>query len=941
MFNKKLSLKNQFKFILSVSLLLFGTVKTSYALDTELAGKYYERAVKAYQTKQNAAAILELKSAIQQNPKYLAAHILLAEVYLNDSRLTLTEVALSQADKLSADPELLVMTRAQLYLYQLKFSQLLKEIVPARFSKNLQPDLYIYRGHAHLQLNELAYAQSEYKTAANLQPNRIEPIIGNANVLLRLNNIKGAIKAADKATKMHPDLAGGWNMKASTSHFQGLLQDALANYEHALKNDPQHQAARIARAGILIDLHRDTEAETDLTYLRENYPFDAKAAYLHAVILARTNRKEQANAALLSAAEILAGIQPKFLVKHPQTLMLAGLVNYSLKRSELAIRYLQAYIDKYPGQPGAYKLLGSLLLEKGQNEKVIQLLKPALANIPNDPRLQLILGTAYMQNGQHDQANALFEKVSKAGAKGSIQTEIGLNRLTMGQDDLAIKDLTHAFENNSKNRKAGIPLVIKYLSLRKSKKALEIANKMYLETPDNLTLLNLLGTTQVANKEYSQARSSFEKAINKKPEFLTAHINLSKLDFVVKKPDAAKQRLNNLITQYPENITLLIELARFHQLEDNNTIASDLLKKALKIDTKSLIAKLALIELKLKANRPAEALKLAQEAQKIDRTNIQVQEILARSFMANNNRGKASGVLQIMSQNAGFNAKRLVKIAQQQYAIADYSAAIKSLKKAVLGNKDYIPARVTLADIELQHGELIFAKNQADFLIKRYPRSPFGYRISGDVALRSRQKSQAIEHYQTAFSKDQSSYLLMKLYTALKQTGDNTQAYQLLEKWVTDHPQDLIPVQALAEEHLHAGRLKTAQKYYEQLIKQQGKQPNLLNNLAFIYFNTNDDRALSYAQQALELTPNSPSANDTLGWILVNKGQAEQGLHYLRTAFARASQDPEIRYHIAEALYKLQRFNEAKTELELALKYSTSFNGRDKAKQLLKKLSNQ
>jgi Flp pilus assembly protein TadD len=65
----------------------------------------------------------------------------------------------------------------------------------------------------------------------------------------------------------------------------------------------------------------------------------------------------------------------------------------------------------------------------------------------------------------------------------------------------------------------------------------------------------------------------------------------------------------------------------------------------------------------------------------------------------------------------------------------------------------------------------------------------------------------------------------------------------------------------------------------------------------------------------------------------------EEGLHYLRSAHSRESQNPEIRYHIAVALDKLGRKDEAKQELEQALSSNSPFSGIEHAKALSEKLS--
>lgn len=935
-------LNNSLEQIVKLILLLFAVVTSQpcYSEASEIADNYYENAVMEYHNGNINSAILELKNAIRQNPDSLTAQILLAELYLKNYNLIATEVALAQSDKLGADPELLLKIRAKLYLYQLKYDRLLKEILPMNFNKNLRTDIHIYRGHAYLQLNQYGYALSEYKSATQLEPKRIEPIIGRANVLLRLDNIQGAIDAADKAAKLEPDSADSWYIKASIKHTLGRLQEALADYGRVLKINPEHHDTLIARAGVLMDLNRDAEAESDLLFLRETYPFDARASYLHAVVLARNNRPKEAIEALSSASEALEVIKPKFLEKHAQSLMLSALVNYSLKNFDLAQHALKKYTQQYPQQPGPAKLLGSILLDKGEYDRVIKLLKPMLSYAPKDYRLLFILGNAYMQNGQHDKANAMLEKASRLEVHNTdLSVELGLSRLAMGQDTLAINELENAIKKDPGNIKAGIPLTIIYMKQHQAKKAMQVASKMYQLTPDNLTLLNLLGTTQVGVGNRKLARENFEKAVTKNADFITAHINLSKLDVIENNPEAAKKRLSNLIEFKPKNIALLVELAKIYMSEANYEAAIERLEKAGKIDPHSLLVKLSLIELKLKTGRNPEALALAQETKKDDRDNMQVLDLLARSFIANGNNRKASGVLKTMSDNTGFNSKRLYQIAQKQFAVKDYKAAIKTLKNAILGDKHYIPARIALAEAELKYGELFFASNHANFLLENYPDQPFGHRLLGDIAQKEKKNTQSIKYYQQAFDKKQNTFLLMKLYTALKQSDSKNKAFRLIQKWVASHQTDAVPVMALAEEHLSAGRLKEAQKYYEQLLKRFPKRPDLLNNLAYIYFAIGDERALDYAQQAQQLAPEQAAANDTVGWILVNQGQPELGLQYLRNAHARSSQDPEIRYHIAVALNQLQRYEEAKTELKQALQKNQRFNGSDDARLLLEKLN--
>ncbi|MEC8296546.1 MAG: tetratricopeptide repeat protein, partial [Pseudomonadota bacterium] len=112
----------------------------------------------------------------------------------------------------------------------------------------------------------------------------------------------------------------------------------------------------------------------------------------------------------------------------------------------------------------------------------------------------------------------------------------------------------------------------------------------------------------------------------------------------------------------------------------------------------------------------------------------------------------------------------------------------------------------------------------------------------------------------------------------------------------------------------------------------------VLNKLAIMALHDNINDAHKYIEQAFEINSTNPDILDTLGWILVQKGQLEDGLGHLRKAFARDSNNPEIRYHIGYALAKLNRNQEAKEELKKAVAVERPFYNRSKAQALLDSL---
>ena len=65
----------------------------------------------------------------------------------------------------------------------------------------------------------------------------------------------------------------------------------------------------------------------------------------------------------------------------------------------------------------------------------------------------------------------------------------------------------------------------------------------------------------------------------------------------------------------------------------------------------------------------------------------------------------------------------------------------------------------------------------------------------------------------------------------------------------------------------------------------------------------NPDEALKYAQQAVELAPDNPAVQDTLGWVYCRKGIYVSAIRYLKTAVEKDS-TPLRKYHLGMAYLK-------------------------------------
>jgi tetratricopeptide (TPR) repeat protein len=143
---------------------------------------------------------------------------------------------------------------------------------------------------------------------------------------------------------------------------------------------------------------------------------------------------------------------------------------------------------------------------------------------------------------------------------------------------------------------------------------------------------------------------------------------------------------------------------------------------------------------------------------------------------------------------------------------------------------------------------------------------------------------------------------------------------------------------ALGSIALDAGDQARAAARYESVLAVQPRHPAALNNLAWLYSEKGDPRALDLAQRAYDIAPNNPSIADTLGWLHVQRGAAATGLPLLDQAARGAPQQAEIRYHYAVALAETGDRARAADVLAETLGGNAAFPARAEAEQRLAQL---
>jgi tetratricopeptide (TPR) repeat protein len=274
-----------------------------------------------------------------------------------------------------------------------------------------------------------------------------------------------------------------------------------------------------------------------------------------------------------------------------------------------------------------------------------------------------------------------------------------------------------------------------------------------------------------------------------------------------------------------------------------------------------------------------------------------------------------------------------------QREAGDHEGALWSLQKAAQGDPDYLPARLRLGEMLIERGRIDDALEVSRKLRLDYPAQPYADHLMGLVFRARAEHAAAFESFLHALSQAESPLLAVRAFEARRDAEGMAAGVAFLQAWVDEHPGDELVAQTLAEGYYALGDHQRAMALLEQALERSPDNPMLLNNLAVVYNDLDDPRALVYARRAHDLLPSAAETGDTLGWVLVSRGQLSEGLKYLRDAQTRAAGDPGISYHIAVALKGLGRTEEAMAQLTRLLQSADAdFAQRDQAARLLEQL---
>jgi len=878
------------------------------------------------------SAVIELKNALQKNPKNSEARWRLAEIYISQGLGEPAENELKKAKELGMDTEALKIQMGQALLLQGLYPRVLAEIRPGpqsspeNVAKILEIDARAQHGLLHFDEGCKLFAE-----AVKNDPQYVQSYWGLARCAAARSKLDEARAELSKAIELDEKNSGTWVQIGDLEATAKRMPEAESAYANALKYKSDNLDALLRRAALRIDNNELAEATNDIDAASKISKDHLKVNHLRGVVQFKQGKLAEAQASFETALKM----QPNYL----PALAWLGATNLARKNYEQAATQFAKY-TRYAPDARVQALLGLAQARLGHGEEAEETLKALRKLDIVDPQSLAVLAQAHMTLGETDLAATYMAKAVEQNPEAAdLRVGLASTLSKKGERAQAIAQLETAIHLDPGMVDADVLLIQNFIREKQFDKALSAVESLEKKQPKNLNTFILKGAVYLGKNDFANARKSFEQALELDPASFAATLSLAQLDVVEKKPEAARQRFQALLAKDKTNVPAMMGLAGVAAATGQESEYVAWLEKAAQTGPSAVKPRILLANYYLKKNEVQKALTIAREAQTASPYDALALDMLGTAQLAAGEQESALITYGKLAIAIPTNPIAHYKLATAQVAAQNFDAAKVSLKKALALKPDYLDAKTLLASAELKTGRYQEAMNIAQQIQKQQPESPAGFAVQGDVLMAQKQFAPALKAYEKALAVDNNSgQLVVKVHQALREGGNGKEADARLVQWLKDHPGD-VPVRGyLASSYLSTAQNKQAIEQYQVVLQNDPKNGLALNNLAWLYQQEKDPRALATAEQAYLLKPDSSTIMDTLGWILVEQGDAARGLKLLKAASEKAPASTGIRYHWAAALAKSGDRAAARRELGDLLTKNKNFPERQEAQELLRQL---
>ncbi len=895
---------------------------------------YLHRGTSAFAARQLPDAIAALTRALEKNPNNDTARLLLARAYLGIRDGAAAENTIAQLRAQGA-AKTHVVYLAQALSQQGKYRQLLEQLSPdPNLPATQQAELLALRGQAYLYQGDLDNARQEIAAAREISAD--ETVVQLA--LARLYAVQGQPSAAtellQQALDATPEEAEAWSLKAELALAQGNPQAAEEAYSKAITYGYSRADDLLNRALLRIQRGDYAAATEDLEQARTHS--QEHDGILFAEGLMRLYRGDYSGAWDRLGQAVQAN--PAYLPGY----FFLGLADFALGQWQQGEQHLARYLQALPHDSTAAMALASSQLLQGNPAIAVSTLRNLLVQNPRAAAALELLGYLYLAEdaGLPAGIETLQRAVALQPDAPLLRARLGFALWLDGRNEQAAQEFQRSAALRPGDDQLAVVRLLQQLRTGRFGAAQQQVETWRAQQPDKPLPEVLQGVIHLKTGQSAAAQAAFERALRLQPGHFAATLGAVGLALTQQQPDRAHDLLQQALQAQPANPVYLLQMAALEYRLGQVPEAGRHLAAVLQLKPEALAIRLTLARLWLQMGQAREAVKVLQQApDAAPGDQATLQELLGQAQLAAGDWFDATETLRALSWSQA-SATIHYLLAAAYNGQGEQDAAQRELDKALASDPNYAPAQLVKAR------RLLAAKQwlEAQVLLAKLRNDRPGDRnvisLEGDLALAGNDTRRAVEAFQRLRRLDpDSNHWVAQLAQAQFAAGQTEVALNTCRDWLTGHPDDRQVYGQLAKFYLLAGRTDEAAAAYARLLQWQPDQPVLLINLAWLLRQRDPAKARQYAEQALQLQPNSAVFKGTLALLLLQQGKTERAIGLLKESLANLAQSLDTQFQLAQALAQTGDKAGARRYLRRIVEDPRLFSERPRAEALLKELA--
>ncbi|MFC4700485.1 XrtA/PEP-CTERM system TPR-repeat protein PrsT [Glaciecola siphonariae] len=888
---------------LGAGVLLFGLM----ACSGKTVDEHIQQAQVYVDQGDNNAAIIELKSAVQQDPRSAQARFELGKIYIEQKNFESAEKELSRALELGHPPPKVIpllseayqRTGANVALADLSYDEQSMTTVE-------RLEIGFRKLQSLIQLEKNAEARILIDQMAPLESSSVYKGLIEAHRDILDKDYESALTQAIALQERAPLNRDVLSFTARLYMLNGQEEKAAEIYEEYSKVATDDIESKFALANMLVQQGETERAEVYVDELMQISDTNGLLNQLKGIIRA-------ANGDFQGALDYsVKAIQ--FGQADPRVRLVAGFAAYQLGEFEKAVMHLTVVAPALPdGHPGL-RILAASQLQSDMGTDASNIL-PRIGELSaQDASLFSRAGYELIQEGNIDAAKEVIAQADKISETADDLTRLGILKLSVN-DVEGLINLEQAVDKAPESVTAKSTLATAYLGTNQLDKALALALEWQQSAPNAIEGFLLESEVYQRQANYEKALQILEKASQIDSNNAALLVAQIRLNLRQKNIDTALTFTETLLTQEPENVVALASLFAIKSDKGQASDAISRIQSAFNKDKSNQQLALLLARAGLASQQPKLAVEALDSIEATRGAPSQYWSMRGFALLRDNQTDAAEKHYETWmdlfpKQENAVIGRLLILDAKRQYERG------LDLIVEFLARKDNLQVRLLEAYFYAMAGEAEQARTKVNAIDDKYQALPFLRGVKARIALLEGRPTDALDDARASFEDNPKTDNLIVLVQALDMTGQADAAYQLVEQFSQANPNDMRVKLLLAQRQISKDSQQAIKTYSEMLEK----TPNsfvVLNNLAYLLMEDGDlDTAAGLAKRAYDLQPDNAATVDTYAQILIRQNNIEDAVEAYNKVMSDEVTNEEVILNYIEALLKNGSTVVAKRRLE-------------------------